>query len=117
MKRNIQPGTVIAVKWIDSRPKAGWIKKGDDVPLGQIVSVGFLVATDRAKLTLSTSMQNDNAFSLDPLSIPWVAVKHIIELGGQRGIFKRVSGSGHSKSTRSSNRKQTKQARARRLRN
>lgn len=88
----IQPGTIVAIKWLDSRPRAGWVKQGTDVPLGNIISAGFVVAVDKRKITLSTSMQSDNTFSLDPVSIPRVAVVYIIELGGQRGIFKRVSG-------------------------
>jgi hypothetical protein len=70
-------GERVRLKWIDSRPRAGWVKVGELVPLGVIKSTGYVVASTESHLTITTSLQADNSYAHDPLSIPWSSIKSL----------------------------------------
>lgn len=72
----LAPGTAVKIRWVDAKPFGGWVRKETEVPLGKVTSIGFVVRSDREKLTLTTS-KGDNLFVYDPLSIPWAVIKTV----------------------------------------
>ena len=78
----IKKGDLIAVRWVDSRAKTGWVDINEDVPLGDITTVGFVVSNTAVKLTLTSSNTKktdakDKVFGLDPVSIPWGCIRMV----------------------------------------
>jgi hypothetical protein len=71
-------GELVFVKWIDSRGKSGWQRPNEAVNVGTIRSVGWVVAATDDYLTITTSLQSDDSYAYDPLSIPWVSIKSLI---------------------------------------
>ena len=72
---NVTLGEVVSVKWIDSRAKAGWQRPNEAASVGVIYSIGFVVAATEEYLTITTSLQSDDSYAYDPLSIPWASIK------------------------------------------
>lgn len=74
-------GDVVALLWLDSKPRSGWVKDAD-IRLGTIKSAGIIVAVDDEKLVMSTSTSSDG-WVFDPLGIPWGGITTIemLDLG------------------------------------
>lgn len=65
------------VTWIDSTMVAGWIEfsdVADELNLGYVESIGFVVGEDDVCLYLSTSVMGDHESCMSPVSIPLVAI-------------------------------------------
>lgn len=71
-------GKAVRISWEDSATVDGW-KNVPCVDIGDIESVGYVIATDKRGIAISTSV-TDQAGFIDPLSIPWGAIVRIKEL-------------------------------------
>ena len=67
--RNIKPGKVVRLRWVDSKAHKGWQRDAKYV-VGYIASAGIVVACDKAGLTISNSVGSDG-WATDPLTLPW----------------------------------------------
>jgi len=67
------------VGWEDSSTLHGWTSQSEKGRTGKIVSLGFVHASDRSCLTLTTSIA-DNGDGMSPISIPWKCIRFLEEV-------------------------------------
>lgn len=62
------------IQWLDSQGGGGWQSPADIRRCLTIESIGYLVGEDEHSVTLTTSVAQDSAAVIDPITIPKCAI-------------------------------------------
>ena len=73
-------GTAVRVEWVDSQNLIGWKYEGTEYPIAKVVTVGFIVTSDKDSIVVSTSIANGSVV-VSPTIIPWGAVQDLVYIG------------------------------------
>ena len=76
-KADLKFGNDVKVDWIDSFTTYGWRRLDDIGKIDIIESSGKVVLNRSDCLTISTSYSSGSDKVMDPLSIPWVAIRKL----------------------------------------
>lgn len=69
-------GRAVMLEWVDSAAKYGW-SKDLEPRTPPVKTLGFVVGNNRKAVVVTTSVDvlSTGLIAMDPLSIPWCAVK------------------------------------------